>query len=380
MWKDNDWCQFGRREFLKFGAAGMAATSAVGTFLGCETLSEEQRITKERFAGLRRLGSTMPQSEVREGVLTGRSACKYVDDVIWFLRDLSRQRPKSIFEHPFLRGFRDVHNATGLKVQFNLFYRTDFFYGMDEFTLKQVPNSYKAEFQDNADWIKFGFHSLQEFPDYPWVNADYSDVAKCLELIHGEVARFAGDNMFARALIPHWVPMSKDGIRALADGGIRIVYATAGDRYAYNGNPDVLPYGHSFRLANNRKSETALYTRDAYMASLAASICGYNHLNPLMNDKIRARNAYVYDPETRMAFRDFCTRPMSCINIHSLEQLEGDLDAVRDAEFVGYGNHEQYFFKDYLGYQPEYMEKELLVAKTLRDRGHRFVFMEDLVG
>ena len=365
-----------RREFLKTGAAVMAASMGLA---GCETLSEEQAITKRKFAGLNELPPVMPRLQVKDGALSGRVACKYVDDCIWFLRDLARQRPKSIFDHPFLGGFRKVHEATGLKVQFNLFYRTDFFYGMDEFTLAEVPDDYKVEFQANADWIKFGFHSLQEFPDYPWINADYDDVAKCLKMIRGEVARFAGDNMFARALIPHWVPMSKEGVRALVDGGIKILYATAGKRYAYNGNPDVLPYGHSFRLESNRKPETALYTRDAYMASLAASICGYNHIESEKNERIRKENRYVFDPDTGMAFRDFCTRPMSCINIHSLDQLKVDLDVVKDANFVGYGNHEQYFFRDYLAYQPEYMEKEMLCARTLRERGHRFVFMEDLV-
>ncbi len=46
--------------------------------------------------------------------------------------------------------------------------------------------------------------------------------------------------------------------------------------------------------------------------------------------------------------------------------------------FVGYGNHEQYFYKDYLAYQPEYFDKEMLCARTLKERGYKFVFMEDL--
>ena len=367
-----------RRDFLRLGAGAAAAAAAAG-LAGCETLSEEQAVTRKKFSALDKLGPVMPKLEARKGAVKGKTACKYVDDVIWFLRDLARQRPKSAFDHPFLAGFRKIHRETGLKVQFNLFYRTDFFYGMDEFTLADMPDAYKGEFQDNADWIKFGFHALQEFPDYPWINSDYSDVAKCLKMIRGEIARFAGDNMFARSLVPHWVPMSRDGVKAIADDGIRIMYATAGDRYAYNGNPNVLPYGHSFRLENNRKPETALYTRDSYTTALAASICGYNHISREQNAQVRTVGKYLYDPETRMSFRDFCTRPMSCINIHSLEQLKEKLDAVRNAEFVGYGNHEQYFFKDYMAYQPEYMEKEMFVAKTLRQRGYKFIFMEDLV-
>ena len=171
-----------RREFLKIGTAAMATSIGV---TGCETLSEEQAITKRKFAGLKELPPAMPRLRVMDGALRGRVACKYVDDCIWFLRDLARQRPKHAFDHPFLAGFKKVHEATGLKVQFNLFYRTDFFYGMDEFTLAGMPDTYKAEFQTNADWIKFGFHSLQEFPDYPWINASYDDVAKCLKMIRG---------------------------------------------------------------------------------------------------------------------------------------------------------------------------------------------------
>ena len=59
--------------------------------------------------------------------------------------------------------------------------------------------------------------------------------------------------------------------------------------------------------------------------------------------------------------------------------LPGDIAAVSDAEFVGYGNHEQYFFKDYLAYQPDYMEKEMLVAKTLQKQGYKFIFLEEMV-
>lgn len=370
-----------RRSFIK-----SIAFAGIGTkIVGCQTAdftdgtSSEAALTAGKFSALKRLPTPMPRATVEKSKLEGKIACKYIDDVIWCLRDLARQRPKSIFDHPFFGGLKRVHVATGMKVQLNLFYRTDFFYGMDEFTLADMPDSYKGEFQANADWIKFGFHSFQEFPDYPWVNADYDDVAKCLKLIHDNVARFAGDNLFARALIPHWVPMSKDGVRALVDGGIKIMYATAGDRFAYGGDPDVLPYGHAFRLLNNRKSETALYTREFYMSALAASICGYNHVDREQNDATRNYKRWVFDPETGMRFRDFCTRPMSCINIHSIPELKGKLDAVKDCEFVGYGNHEQYFFKDYLAYQPEYMEKEMLCARTLADRGYRFIFMEELV-
>ena len=296
-----------RREFLKIGAAAMAASAGLA---GCETLSEEQAITKRKFAGLRELLPVMPRLQVRDGALKGRVACKYVDDCIWFLRDLARQRPKSAFDHPFLGGFRKVHEATGLKVQFNLFYRTDFFYDMNEFTLADMPADYKAEFKANADWIKFGLHSLQEFPDYPWINSSYEDLAKFMRMIRGEITRFAGDELFARFALPHWVPMSKDGVRALKDAGITMMCATAGNRYAYNGDPNTLPYGHSFRLESNRKPETAVYTRVSNNIAISASACGYNHLTEAQRKTVSGANKFVYDPDTGMRFRNVCTSPI----------------------------------------------------------------------
>ena len=364
-----------RRDFLKMGA-GSAMLAAAGCATRTESASEA--ITKDKFAALEALPPMMPNAIVKDSALKGMNACKFVDDCIWFLRDIARAKPKSIFDTPYLAGFKKIHDATGLKVQFNLFYRTDFFYGMDEFSLADMPADYKAEFQDNADWIKFGMHSLQEFPDYPWISANYDDVAKCLKMIRGEVDRFAGDNMFARFVIPHWVPMSKDGVKALVDGGIKMMVASRGNRFAWNGDSSVLPYGHDFRLMNNRKPETALYTRVSNNLAISASLCGYNHITDAQLSAIMKENKYLYDPETGMRFKNSCTAPFSALNLHPLRGIPRDLDATRGCNFVGYGNHEQYFFSDYLLYQPDYMEREMLMAKTLKDRGYRFIFMEDL--
>ncbi len=60
----------------------------------------------------------------------------YIDDVIWLMRDLTRERPSSLFDNFFMKILKHAHERYGLKVQLNLFYRTDFYYGNDEFTLK----------------------------------------------------------------------------------------------------------------------------------------------------------------------------------------------------------------------------------------------------
>ena len=352
-----------RREFLSSSALAAAA----GLVSGCKTAGSPA------FAeGAEDMGPSLPHAEVRRNErLTGRKCSYFCDDVIWVLRDITRRRPKSAFDHPFLGVLKECHEKYGLKMQLNLFYRTDFFYGLDEFALTDVTDDYKAEFAANAGWLKFGFHSLQEFPDYPWINASYEDVKTLFGRIHGEVVRFAGEDSFARACVPHWCPMSKDGVRALKDCGIRIMECTYGPRYRYDGRPERLADGYAARVMQNRRPEVGFYGRH--------SICSYNHMTCEQAAGTLQSFNYLHDRETGMNFkRMFNDAP--CLNGCTLESLKADLGKVIGREHLVFSNHEQYFYKDYLAYQPEYADKVRLLCRTMRDNGYEFMFLQDLVG
>ena len=119
----------------------------------------------------------------------------YIDDVIWPFRDITRERPKSIFDQHLLKMLKEAHDKYGLKVTINCFYRTDYSYTDDEFTLAEMTDAYKAEWQANADWLKIGFHSKQEFPDYPLINVEYDDMKNQYMRFVNEVKRFAGEEV-----------------------------------------------------------------------------------------------------------------------------------------------------------------------------------------
>ncbi|MBQ9859952.1 MAG: hypothetical protein IJO76_04670 [Clostridia bacterium] len=301
----------------------------------------------------------------------------FIDDVIWVFRDLTRQRPASLFDNPFMKLLREGHDRYGMKVQLNVFYRTDFFYGSDEFSLADMTDAYKAEFTAAADWLKFGFHAKQEFPDYPYINANYADVKADLEDIKREIFRFAGEKSFARAVIPHWLPISKQACQALHDGGIKLLSVSTGPRVDYNGDPASLPYGHAARLLQNRKPETALFTRKTRDAAITASLCGYNHIEspePLENTTCKV----YFDKETGLYFKQFgATGP--CLNLIKEEELEACYRPLQDYEYVGYAIHEQYFYPDYYAYQPDYANKVLGAAKILQENGYTYFFVEELV-
>ena len=360
-----------RRDFLK-GAAWAGALSATGC---CIDGRDEPTACR---GALSELGPIVTDWEFRRpSGLSGRKAAMYIDDVIWVFRDLTRMRPKTIFDNPLLGGLKDAHDRYGLKVQLNCFYRTDFFYGMDEFSLADMPDCYKAEWQASKDWLRLGFHSYQEFPDYPFINSEYDDVAKVFDRIFGEVKRFAGDGVFAYALVGHWLPFSKAGCRALKDRGVKLVACTDGRRYAYAGDRDVLPYGHAFRVECNRKPETALFQRAAYDPALLSSACGYNHLCPGQVEKTLGTFAYVYDRDVGVGLKRFRNGPM--LNLCTPEKVRAEMAAKAESEFLMFADHEQYFYRDYFAYQPDYVEKILLAAKLAHEGGRDFVLIEDTV-
>lgn len=301
----------------------------------------------------------------------------FIDDVIWCLRDIARQKPKSVFDQPFLASLKKAHDMYGLKVQLNLFYRTDFYYGMDEFTLADMPDTYKEEWEANSDWIRFGFHSLQEFPDYPFVNADYDDVKKVMDMIRGQVERFAGEKSFAKAVLTHWLPVSKEGCKAIYDSGIKLMGASYGPKEEYNGDPESLPYGHSKRLLNNRKPETGVFSRGTRDKAINNSICGYNHISQEISDSMLTNFDSYKDEEIGIRFKRFCYA--SCYNLTPLDELEAEFKPHLDNEYVGYATHEQYFYPEYFAYQSDYHDKTMLCAKILHDAGYEYFFVEEIV-
>ncbi len=312
---------------------------------------------------------------IDEKVKKMKKAVLYIDDVIWTLRDLTRKCPESIFDIPFFAMLKKAHEDFGIKVQLNLFYRTDFYYGADEFTLSEVPDTYKEEFTKNSDWLKFAFHAKQEFPDYPYINISYDDMNRDFNAIKSEVVRFAGINSFSHGMLPHWASISEEGIRALCDNGIKIIEVSIGETEEFNGNPDSLPYGHAGRLLQNRKPETKVFMRDSKDTAIARSICSYNHISTKTASEIHKKFKLAIDEKYNLGMRKFGD---VTLNLETLESIEASFKPFLDGEFVGICDHEQYFYPEYFAYQPDYAEKIFAMGKILKEAGFEFIFMEEM--
>lgn len=301
----------------------------------------------------------------------------FIDDVIWLFRDLTRQRPASMFDNFFLKELKKAHDLYGVKFQLNIFYRTDFFYGTDEFTLSEMTDAYKPEFEAASDWLKLGVHSKQEFPDYPYVNLSYHDTMEIMNMVKKEIFRFAGEKSFPCTMTPHWGPASVEACRAFKDSGVKLLWASWGDKTPYTGDVDCLPYGHAARLLNHRQPETMLFTRVSLDTAISRSICCHNHLTQEEGDATLDTLQQHYDPETGLYFKALGN--ISPINTIPREDLDAMVLESLGPEFICYATHEQYSYPDYFGYQPDHFEKILRACQLLHENGYTFIFADELV-
>lgn len=302
-----------------------------------------------------------------------------IDDCIWLFRDITRDKPASLFDNKFLKVLKNAYEKYGVKTQLNAFYRNSSFYGNDDFSLSDMTDAYKKEWEEASNWLKIGFHAKEEFPDYPHVNAKYEDVKSLFNTIKNEVLRFAGEKTFTYGVCPHWNTVSYDGVRALYDCGVKIMDVSVGDAMEYNGDVNSLPYGHAMRLLNNRKPETRVYSRGGPDTAINNSVCAYNHLSDEQFEKTNDLTEGVFDEKTGMIFKKFHTPQMTLnlMDVGAAEKLISDY--AKGKEYVGVCVHEQYFYSDYFAYQPDFEEKIYIMGKVLSEENYEFIFPEELV-
>ncbi len=302
-----------------------------------------------------------------------------IDDVIWVLRDITRDKPKSLFDNPFLKVLKTAYEKYGVKTQLNLFLRTSSFYGNDEFTLFDVVDTYRSEWEEASSWLKMCFHAKEEFPDYPYVNATYNDMYDVFKTVEKEVFRFAGKDSFTYGYCPHWNCVSKEGVRALYDCGVRVMDVSAGVSSEYNGDPNSLPYGHAMRIMQNRQPEARVYSRVGPDTAIGKAVCSYNHFEPNELLSTVDNMKCIYNSETDMHFKKFHIPEMT-LNLMKYDEIESIFSKFVGDEYVGICTHEQYFYKDYLAYQPDYAEKIYKMGEIMSKNGYEFIFADELLG
>ena len=155
-----------------------------------------------------------------------KTFCFTLDDNIRFFEEITKNGYKNVFEHPYLAMFKRFHNEFDLKVQLNLFYKTD------SFNLSQFSSEYLNQWKENSHWLKLSFHSDFEKP-CPYEYSGYDEVFSDCKKVNDEIIRFASNNALAKTTTIHYCLATNEGLKALANNKIEGLLGLFGDGTSY---------------------------------------------------------------------------------------------------------------------------------------------------
>lgn len=260
-----------------------------------------------------------------------------VDDNVFFLRDIARQKYNSLFDCFYLKTLRDLHKKYGARFSLNVYYEAD-----DGFTLAQFPNHYKSQWKDNADWLKLAFHAYADVPARPYQEASAEKLIGDYDRVAAEIHRFAGAETFAPPTNLHWSMATPEGLKALRQRGVRVL--------------------------------------SGYFAKLQ----GHWDINYNFDAQ---RSEYVSKHDLWMDFQSgiiFIRDAIVC-NSTPVDQVVQKLDPLAQEpdrrETVNLLTHEQYFWPFYRAYVPDHAQRCEAAIRWATDHGYRPVFFhEGLLG
>lgn len=305
----------------------------------------------------------------------------YVDDNIWFLRDLAKERPSSLFDHPYLKMYREMHTKYGSKVQLNIFYEThpksDPMGVNGAFSLKDMPDCYKEEWKANSHWLKLAFHAKAEFPDYPFINITYDEMKFEFCRVRDEVYRFACEDTFTMThMVPHWNCVSLGGCKALVDLGVTSMVATRGEILPLDADLSTLSATHHQRLMQNRTEASSWVYHHVSPDVNTLRLKGYNHMSREEYIKQVGTCKFFDDKEIGIKFKATSKFILDrCEPAKIAELVTLDLDS----EYIGIGIHEQYFYPGYSNYQPNYKDKIETAISILNEHGFKSIFYDEIL-
>ena len=231
-----------------------------------------------------------------------------------------------MFDHPYLAMYRRLHEEFGLMVQLNLFYR------MEDFDLSQVSEAYYAEWEANSYWLKLSFHSELENVK-PYEGSDYDEVYEDCKRVHEQIRRFASPAVLANTTTIHYCLLTEDGLKAMEDNRVFGLLGLFGS----NQNPRT-SYGIAESEAEKIRNGEILKIGKISFASIDI-----------------------------------------VLNCFSIKEILEQLMRMGQRNCIRVMIHEQYFYGDYIHYQPEFEEKLRSAFSFFSEHGYQSSFYENLI-
>ena len=301
----------------------------------------------------------------------------YIDDNSFFFTDLAKERPKSAFDHFYLKGLKNIHDKYGMKVTLNLFYHNDHF----DFELKDMPDIWKSEFIDNSDWLKFSFHSYGEFPDRLYLETTREEFARDWDLVQSNIYRFAGEECYINPVVIHWGNIHPVAAQEFIARGCKC-YTTA-MRARVMGGPSLADRQKGGNMQSVQSRSASGADRSCNTEALTRHYGFADEYNYIKNHGV------YFDAELGLFFFGACGKLGGCCcNLVPLADVPARCQSMLDGaakvgtEILNYASHEQYTFPYYANYLPDHMQRIEEAARCLLEVGgcKPVFFNEGLMG
>ena len=158
----------------------------------------------------------------------GRAVHLSFDDVDIAMRQLTEDSTKycSIFDHPFFRYLLYLHESYDAKMTLYIYSENK------DYSVSDFPNCYKPEFEQNADWLKLGFHAIR--PNHSEVETSQLErFAVAYEKTESSIVRFAGKDCMSHTLRLHYWQCTEEERAFLAQHGVRTLLTCDDTRQSY---------------------------------------------------------------------------------------------------------------------------------------------------
>lgn len=277
-----------------------------------------------------------------------------IDDNIFFLRDLAATKPRSIFDNFYLAFLHEMNRKYGTKFTVNLFFSTP----EKDFDLSQMPDTWRAEFSDNAAWMGLTFHARNEFPDRPYQHATEEELGKDFDDVATEIRRFAGERAWVAPTVIHWGMVHPAAMPALVRRGVKVLSGMFA--------PDT---GSRYQAEDENASAARAFRHDI------------NYwLDSARSDYLRRHDA-LKDFATGIVYSAADIVCNNCPVEKTAPTLEAAVRNPDTAEILELFTHEQYFWPFYFNYRPDHRARCEAAIRFCAERGYAPVFFhEGLLG
>ncbi|MBO4631773.1 MAG: hypothetical protein J5858_07605 [Lentisphaeria bacterium] len=239
----------------------------------------------------------------------------FIDDNVFFFDDIYQHKFSSIFDNFYLSGLKRAHERFGTKFTLNTFYHN---WHHPQFDLSLFPDCYRAEFEANSNWLKFAFHGQSEFPERPYSEAYPEKIAEHYEQWRNAICRIAGEETLIAPVIFHYFDAAPNAREFMRRQGMKFFAV----RVDCNG-------------AFNQEFDQYEIPVDIILNLFKADIAG---IRSTLEQKIAAGQQKIL-----------------------------------------IGSHEQYAYRHYKNYIPEYFDGLFAACEVMKKYGYEPVYFNELV-